>query len=49
VLLLPVGDDPRDVGILTAMMNDSPAASIAFRFASEIIPASATTVTSRNR
>lgn len=30
-------------------MNDSPAASIAFWFASEIIPASATTVTSRPR
>lgn len=30
-------------------MNVSPAASIAVRFASEIMPASATTVTSRNR
>jgi hypothetical protein len=30
-------------------MNDSPAASIAFWFASEIMPASATTVTSGSR
>jgi hypothetical protein len=30
-------------------MNDSPAASMAFWFASEIIPASATTVTSGSR
>jgi hypothetical protein len=30
-------------------MNDRPAASIAFWFASEIIPASATTVTSGSR
>jgi hypothetical protein len=55
---VPVGDLPAqvlppqladhlgDVGTFIPRMNDSLAASIAFMFASEIVPASATTVTS---
>jgi hypothetical protein len=46
VLAPPLGDPVRNVRIRIPRMNDSPAASTAFWFASEIMPASATTVTS---
>ena len=46
VLPAPLVDDVGDVRDLHAEDERRPAASIAFWFASEIIPASATTVTS---
>jgi hypothetical protein len=46
VLAAPLVHDVGTSGIFMPKMNDKPAASIAFWFASEIIPASATTVTS---
>jgi hypothetical protein len=48
MLASPLGHDVGEgtSGIFIPRMNDGPAASIAFWFASEIIPASATTVTS---
>jgi hypothetical protein len=38
-----------DIGIFMPKMNDRPAASTAFWFASQIMPASATTVTPGSR
>ena len=46
VLAAPLGDGTRTRGMRMPRMNDSAAASISFGLASEIMPASATIVTS---